>query len=240
LKYIITILILGFIIFVHEAGHYLMAKLTGIPIAKFSVGFGKKLWSKKSGNTEYMVSMIPLGGYVMPDVKSADEFHKIPPYKRAIFFIGGVTANILVAIISFAIFIIIKNGFTVNNIFIKPVVMSFRLLYKIIISIPQIFNNPQTLSGILGIVTEGGAFIGEGAINIFYLIIFLNLNLAVMNLLPIPGLDGGKLMILLLSKIYPKVEKVETYLSVAGFVLLLGVIVYVTALDIGRIIGMVG
>jgi len=59
-----AILLLGIIIFVHELGHFLFAKLLKVRVEKFSLGFGPKIIGKKYGETEYLVSAIPLGGYV--------------------------------------------------------------------------------------------------------------------------------------------------------------------------------
>ena len=57
-------LILGILIFVHELGHFLAAKLGGVGVEKFSLGFPPKLVGKKWGETEYVISAVPLGGYV--------------------------------------------------------------------------------------------------------------------------------------------------------------------------------
>ncbi|MCI5220160.1 MAG: RIP metalloprotease RseP [Candidatus Electrothrix sp. LOE2] len=72
------ILVLGVLIFVHELGHFLLAKLFGVRVLKFSLGFGTKLIGKKWGETEYLISAFPLGGYVkmfgeQPDEEVADE-----------------------------------------------------------------------------------------------------------------------------------------------------------------------
>jgi len=58
------IIVLGFLIFVHEAGHFLVAKLFGVRVLVFSFGFGKRLFGFQKGDTDYRVSLIPLGGYV--------------------------------------------------------------------------------------------------------------------------------------------------------------------------------
>ena len=55
---------LGVIIFVHEAGHLLMAKAFGIRVLTFSLGFGKQIWGFRRGETDYRVAIVPLGGYV--------------------------------------------------------------------------------------------------------------------------------------------------------------------------------
>jgi regulator of sigma E protease len=58
------IFVLGVVVFVHELGHFLAAKLTGVYAPRFSIGFGKSLWRRRWGETEYILAAIPLGGYV--------------------------------------------------------------------------------------------------------------------------------------------------------------------------------
>jgi len=61
---VIFIVVLGLLIFVHELGHFLVAKRAGVGVLKFSLGFGRRLFGFTKGETEYVVSAIPLGGYV--------------------------------------------------------------------------------------------------------------------------------------------------------------------------------
>ena len=58
------IIMLGVLVFVHELGHFLVAKASGVKVLKFSLGFGPKLIGKKWGETEYLICAVPLGGYV--------------------------------------------------------------------------------------------------------------------------------------------------------------------------------
>ena len=58
------VFILGAAVILHEFGHFIVAKLLGIRVETFSVGFGKRLWGRKWGTTDYRLSLIPLGGYV--------------------------------------------------------------------------------------------------------------------------------------------------------------------------------
>jgi regulator of sigma E protease len=63
--YVISAIVaLGALIFIHELGHFLVAKAVGVGVERFSLGFGPRLWSLRRGETEYCVSVVPLGGYV--------------------------------------------------------------------------------------------------------------------------------------------------------------------------------
>src|SRR5512134_44227 len=74
---LVAIIVLGVLIFVHELGHFLVAKRSGVGVLKFSLGFGPKLFGVKRGETEYLVSAIPLGGYVK--LVGESEGEDIPP-----------------------------------------------------------------------------------------------------------------------------------------------------------------
>jgi regulator of sigma E protease len=63
-KVIYFVILLGILIFVHEFGHFIIAKKSGVGVLKFSLGFGPRIIGKKIGETEYQISAIPLGGYV--------------------------------------------------------------------------------------------------------------------------------------------------------------------------------
>ena len=102
------ILVLGILVFVHELGHFLVAKLFRIGVPVFSLGFGPRLFGFRRGETEYKVSAIPLGGYVRLAGDEADEnrtgapeeFGSRPRWQRFLVFVAGATFNILLAIAS--------------------------------------------------------------------------------------------------------------------------------------------
>ncbi|MCX8033862.1 MAG: RIP metalloprotease RseP [Thermodesulfovibrio sp.] len=104
-----AIILLGFLIFIHEIGHFLAAKLSGVRVLKFSIGFGPKILGKRIGETEYILSAIPLGGYVkMYGEDAVDEiidekksFKHQPVYKRIFIVLAGPLFNIVGAIILF-------------------------------------------------------------------------------------------------------------------------------------------
>ncbi|MEM7048706.1 MAG: site-2 protease family protein [Acidobacteriota bacterium] len=96
---------LGVIIFVHEAGHLLVAKAFNVRVHTFSLGFGKRLWGFRRGETDYRVSLIPLGGYVklggeMPDEATGDprEFLAKPRWQRILVYLAGPAMNVVLAI----------------------------------------------------------------------------------------------------------------------------------------------
>ena len=95
MSYLLIFCTVSLLIILHELGHFLAAKRMGIPIARFSVGLGPKVWGFKMGETEYWLSMIPCGGYVMPALKDEEAFDKIPLKSRILFALGGPAANIL-------------------------------------------------------------------------------------------------------------------------------------------------
>ncbi len=116
MSFLSAIILLGVIIFVHELGHFLSAKLAGVKVLKFSLGFGPKLIGRKYGDTEYLISSIPFGGYVkMLGEHSEDEikdeeriraYTKQPVWKRFIIVFSGPFFNLLFAVgILFFIFI---------------------------------------------------------------------------------------------------------------------------------------
>ena len=102
------VLVLGVAIIIHEAGHFVVARLSGIRVEKFSIGFGKALFSFKRGHTEYIIAPIPMGGYVKmagdnpAEVTGADyEFYSISPWKRIPTVLAGPLANVLGAFVIF-------------------------------------------------------------------------------------------------------------------------------------------
>ncbi len=111
---IIMILLISLLILVHEAGHFIAAKIFNVKVEKFGFGlpFGPTLYSKKIGETEFLIHSFLLGGYVsFPDdeesskipKKSKRRFHNKPIYQRAIIVIAGVFSNLLFAMFLIAI-----------------------------------------------------------------------------------------------------------------------------------------
>ena len=113
---LLAILVFGFLIFIHEFGHYIFARIFKVSITEFSIGMGPKLvWydSKKTG-IRYALSAIPIGGYVAmvgEDAESDDPnaFNKKPAWQRLIITVAGAVINILAGVIAIIIFASIAN-----------------------------------------------------------------------------------------------------------------------------------
>ena len=84
LNLLLFVLILGFIVFIHEFGHFIMAKRAGVYVYEFSIGMGPKVWSKQGKETEYSFRAIPIGGFcaMAGEDLDDDELKKIPKKKR--------------------------------------------------------------------------------------------------------------------------------------------------------------
>lgn len=118
--FITFLLVLSVLVFVHELGHFSVAKFFGVRVYVFSIGFGKKLWAKEWGGTQWAFSMIPLGGYVkmkgQEDLNPAlanhdpDSYQSLTPFKRILILLAGPFANFFLA---FFLYIII--GLLGNN-----------------------------------------------------------------------------------------------------------------------------
>ncbi len=108
--FLITIAV---VVTVHEGGHCFMAKLLGVKVLRFSIGMGKVIWSKQKGETQYCISMLPLGGYVsMLDEEDPEQtltpedracaYSSQPRWKKALILFAGPAVNFVLAFVLFA------------------------------------------------------------------------------------------------------------------------------------------
>jgi len=115
---ILAMVLFGVLILFHELGHFIFAKILGVKVLKFSLGFGPKLFSKKIGETEYILSAVPLGGYVKPlgeepgeEIKEEEKhraFNFQPVWKRAAIVFAGPVFNFVLAYFIFIAFLSIN------------------------------------------------------------------------------------------------------------------------------------
>lgn len=330
---LIAILVFGFLIFIHELGHFMFAKKFGVSISEFSIGMGPKLLSKtgKDG-VNYAIRALPIGGYVAmvgedEDSDDPNSFNKKPAWQRFIIVIAGAIMNLLVGIIIMTVLTITTQEFggtTVAGFFptstsnqklmigdkiveidgqnvhtandlnyeimrngYKPVrvtvirngneielddvefpqvssqgiafgsidfaiygeektfgVVIKNAFYSCTSTVKMIWDSLYDLvSGRYGIEAVSGPIGVTGAItdaartstySLFYLVVVISMNLGIFNLLPIPALDGGTLVFLLIEMIFrkPVPKKIENALKFASFALLMLLVIVVTFNDI--------
>ncbi len=120
------IVVLGVLVTIHEYGHYLVARMAGVRVLRFSIGFGRALWRRVDRDgVEWVIAAIPLGGYVKflderdPDAPKGDmrgAFNRTSPWRKIAIVLAGPAANFLFAIVAYwAMFVIGIPGF-------KPVI----------------------------------------------------------------------------------------------------------------------
>ncbi len=331
---LVSILVFGFLIFIHEFGHYITARLFNVSITEFSIGMGPKLmWydSKKTG-IRYSLAMLPIGGFVAmvgEDEESDDPnaFNKKPAWQRFIITAAGATVNIIAGFI--AMFIIvgaIKIGDTTVRGFIseedmlsmgevdlsyrsdsqlkvgdvvvavegKSVVIADELSYEIMrhgnkpvdltvvrdgetveltdVTFPKMIDQGQefgvmdfgvyaikkdlgnffsisfrktalvlrmcwesiadlitgrytvaAVSGPVGISGAIGDAVSQGWLSVLNIALIISINLGFMNLLPIPALDGGRLIVIIAEMITRKKmpARIENAVNSIGLAVLL-------------------
>ena len=235
MSYLAVAIVIGMLIAIHEYGHLLAAKLCRIPVRRFSIGFGPKLFGFKLGETSYWFSVIPLGGYVLPALEDTD-FRQLPTYKRITFALGGPIANITGAFVG--LFVI---GFA--QLSLGPIqAVSFAAtqlmigMQRQLYGLSTLFVDLGQLSGLVGIVAVGGAQFGSTLADLLTFSVLINISLAVLNLLPLPPLDGGRILFCVLEKIYRPIAKVEAPVTLIGWALFMVLMVVVTVQDVGRIV----
>jgi regulator of sigma E protease len=351
LSVIAVIVLLGVLIFVHEMGHFLTAKFFNVGVLKFSLGFGRTLFGKKVGETEYVISMIPLGGYVKMLGESEVEGEELSPeeekrsfakqsvWKRMAIVFSGPLFNFVLAFLIFAVVFMIgvptltseigmvqdggaaseagllpgdivlgidgravsrwdnmaerinqsggnslifqvKRGNEVRDITVVPRMTPARNLfgeeiesYKIgvgparktvierlnplaalwkgvtqtwfitkmtFVSIVKIFEgvlSPKNLGGPILIAQMAGEQVKGGIIPFIFFMAILSINLGVLNLLPIPVLDGGHLLFYIIEAIRGKDMSVKwkERAQQIGFILLIMLMIFVVIMDIDRL-----
>lgn len=124
---LIAILLVGILIIVHEAGHFWAARLTGIEVQEFSVGFGPRLagWTSKKHGTKFSVRAVPMGGfcafYGEDDAKGEHKndpraYNQQPVWKRMITVLMGPGMNIILALVVMALYFMIAGGAVIDDV----------------------------------------------------------------------------------------------------------------------------
>ncbi|HET9063639.1 MAG TPA: site-2 protease family protein, partial [Candidatus Binatia bacterium] len=157
MSYLAVFLIVGVLIFVHELGHFLAARWVGIPIARLSLGMGPALWSRHIDGTEYRISWIPLGGYVLPDIRQGGRsFLEAPLRARTMFALGGPAANVLFAVVLFSIESAVTDGLSLHSVVVQPLQGVVYAILMLLSALPIALSGQGEVAGLLGVVAQGG------------------------------------------------------------------------------------
>jgi len=246
------IFLLGFLILIHEGGHFLVARLCKVKVNEFAIGFGKTIWQKQGKETQYSLRLIPLGGFCSMEGEDEESnadgsFSKASVWKRLAIVLAGATVNIIFGILVYFILVSaigiqfadpakdtilnrIYYGGQATGTFILSMLESIKMLFTGGVSTDQMVG----IVGISEVVVQT-----SGLINYLHLLAVISVSLGVTNLLPIPALDGGKIIILLIEIIRRKPMKIETEakIQLIGFSILMALFLIVTYNDIIRIAG---
>ena len=346
---LLAILMFGFLIFIHELGHFLSAKLLDVQVNEFAICMGPVLWQKKKGETTYSLRAIPIGGFcaMEGEDEESDNPRAFPQkswWRRLIILAAGSFMNFVAGFLAIVLLYTGASAYSapmVTDLFDGcPLESSEGLqvgdeLYKIdghrvylysdvgmllsrnktgvydvvvkrngeLVELHEFEMKPQLymvdgqqeykyglyfgtvpggfsnclksrwytamdfarrvwmsledlvsglvsvsdMSGPVGIVStisevgSQSATVQAGLQNVAYLGAFIAINLAVMNMLPLPALDGGRIFLLLVNSLFTAITKkkipakYEAYVHAAGMVLLLGFMAFVTFKDIWKL-----
>lgn len=234
------IFILGFLVLIHETGHFIIARLCKVKVKEFAIGFGPTIWKKQGKETKYALRLVPLGGFVSmegEEERSDEEgsFSKSSVPKRIAIVAAGGIINIIFAIIAYMILITIITG---GN-FERAISSTGEFTFSIFESLKLLFSGGITVDQLMGPVGISEVIVKtNGLAEFIYILSLISMSLGVTNLLPFPPLDGGKIVLLLLEAIRkkPLKESTELRIQMLGFLLLITLSVYVTYNDITRIL----
>lgn len=235
---------------VHEFGHFILAKKFGVKVEEFGVGYPPRLLSKRIGETLYSLNLLPFGAFVkitgeQGSVEDPRSFAKKPIWQRALIIFGGALSFwALAAVLLSIVAALSMEGITWYEAPVRGLMATGELTYLIVkglsMALINVFRGLPTGAQLMGPVGVFSLFTEaskQGLIYFLYFISVISLHLAVINLLPIPALDGGKLLFLAIEKIKgsPVNEKVEQRVTGFFFAILLILMAWLTIRDIIKI-----
>jgi len=228
----VFILILGVLVLSHEFGHFWLAKKAGLKVNEFAFGFPPKLISKTYKGTKYSLNLIPIGGYVKihgengEDKNNSQSFSSQSIKVRAGILIAGSLMNIFLGVLLVGL---VEAG--------NIIWLIFSGLFFMLQTLWQSGALPQDIFGPVGIASLTGDFLQRGFWDLLWFVSVLSINLGIINLLPFPALDGGRLLMLVIEKVKGRAlnQKVEQLIHATGFALLILLMIFITWQDIIRV-----
>lgn len=250
LNILIVILGLALIIGIHEACHMLVAKLFGVKVLRFSMGFGPILLAKQIGETSYELRALPLGGFVQCDGESPETnvergFFSLPWWKRALIALAGPTANLLLGFaMIFGLLILFKGWPIIQGLFQAYKITKF----IIVITLKWLFGTLPVakdasaqgmgLSGPIMVTKILLTSLKDGIAQFLLVLSLVSLSLGLFNFFPVPALDGGHIFLYTLEGLRGKKFSSKVYLvwNYIGFVLLIGLLLFTCFSDISALL----
>lgn len=235
------VLILCLVVIIHEFGHYLAMRIFGITVTDFALGFGKALWGWHSKHgTHFQIKPVLLGGYVKAEDGAVENARW---YQRMIIYVAGMFMNALVGGLTLAILYVTQVYDQGLRICLLAAAEGFQRSFVGWVTCPyliyQALHQQQasaTLVGPVGIAQMIAPSLKQSVTDVVAIFATLNCVIAGCNLVPIPALDGGRMLLVPFEKLMGK-KALET-LIVVFYVLLILLFVWVTAKDILRLFGL--
>jgi membrane-associated protease RseP (regulator of RpoE activity) len=203
--WLIGLLGLSIIVILHEAGHFAACKLFNVEAPVFSIGFGPRLAAITIKNTSFQLAALPLGGYVSIEPTS---FNAQPFWVRFFIMIAGIIGNFLCTFFIFLYLMYVSKSRPEYEILpeedfeITPKnrYSRLKLLQKISGMLFVQESGGRSIMGPIGIIKLTGKSLAYGADLFLFTLGILSANIGFFNLLPIPGLDGSKILVLMLER----------------------------------------
>lgn len=268
---LIFLAILVALVFVHELGHFAVAKWVGMRVDEFGIGFPPKVFGIRKGETEYTLNLLPIGGFVkiygedavgVAHDATAGSFTSKSKWAQAAVLVAGVTMNVLfawaLASIAFGVGVPTVVGelaggeaqievrsyaplaamyaggeFVVTG--LRDITVGLSGLIRDAVLLRADFSSVAGPVGIVGYVGEASQ---HGFSILLMFTAFISLNLAVINILPFPALDGGRLAMVAIEAVKgsPIRPHYVGVVNMVGFLILMILMVAVTWNDIARLL----
>ena len=227
---------INLIILIHEMGHFLFAKLFDIPTPYFSLGFGPAIIAYPIGQTTFILSLLPFGGYVEMDSQALAQLSYIP---QMLIISAGILFNLIFAYI-ILVYYTIRN----QNSSTEPQPGNERSSVKATFqnmrsAISNIIKNNRTdgqngIIGPIGIVALIGKSLAFNPQQYWFILAILSLNVGLFNILPLPFFDGGQALIFTIEAITGKTIP-ATLLWIISTTVLAFFILFITKISINDI-----
>lgn len=235
-SYVLAVLLLAVMILVHELGHYWASRRSGIAVAEFAIGFGPRLFGVVRGETEWTVRLIPLGGYVRWYEEGPGAFPDASFGARFRSYLAGPLANFALA---FGLLLWLFGpvlGYGPIDALRLGAIEFGRMTTLWFEGIAQLFQGAGLagLRGPVGIAQDTAMAAVAGTESFLWIGAFLSLNLGIMNLLPLPILDGGRMLLIGLERVRrrPLDPAVEGWMHAVGFLALTALALFTVVKDL--------